>query len=98
MIVAEQSAIMCEELKPGEFMGRRLASVQVFESTFVETEYTGGLPPHSHEAPYFAFVIDGIYRLSTASQSDIWKSHTAGYHPARAGPHWTEPLNMPVRT
>ena len=75
---------MAIELQRGAFYGRLLRSLEVDAVTLTETRYPSGskLPRHSHERPYFCFVIQGRFAELYRNQYRACQPATLVFHPS----------------
>jgi AraC family transcriptional regulator len=74
---------MKRELPHGQFYGRVLRSREVATLSLIETRYASGqiLPRHSHERPYFCFVIQGRFAERYRNRNLECQPSTLVFHP-----------------
>jgi AraC family transcriptional regulator len=72
------------ELSQSQFYGRVSKSREVAAFNLIETRYASGqkLPPHSHERPYFCFVIQGRFAELYRNQYRECQPSTMVFHPS----------------
>jgi AraC family transcriptional regulator len=76
--------MMNPQLDQGNFYGDTLKNFQAAGFTLSETRYVphSKLPRHSHEAPYFGFVLRGTYSESYGRETRLCRPSMLIYHPA----------------
>jgi AraC family transcriptional regulator len=74
---------MYSQLTQGNFYGRTLKNFSTAGFNLSETHYEPGvrLPRHSHELPYFGFVLSGAYTEHTGRTVRACRERTLLYHP-----------------
>ena len=77
------------KLPSGNFYGNTLRRFETSGFTLMETSYLSGsrLPKHSHENPYFGFVLFGNYSEQFGRNSRTCKPSMLIYHPAEEVHH-----------
>src|ERR1041385_6849685 len=72
------------KLAPGNFFGQTVKGHEVAGFSLSETRYLPGvkLPRHSHELPYFGFILRGTYTESYGQQVRACRPSMLIYHPA----------------
>ena len=79
-----QPSAAAPQLAPGNFYGQTLRQHQAGGFSLSETRYLPGseLPRHSHESPYFCFVLSGSYQESYERKVRSCEPLMILYHPA----------------